>query len=142
MSAFHSFIPELTHYLYAWCGLIRGGQASQYLSEWAKLTKDKNLLADVKGVVIECNESPVQHALFNPKLSITEVELLEKELFALQNKTVISVTTPKQGEIISGVFLHPKRDGSYRLILNLKNPRMRWWNIIILKWTHFSWTLG
>ena len=120
MSAFHSFIPELTHLLHTWCGLFIGGQASQYLSEWEKLTKDKTLLTDIKGITIECNEPPIQHVLFKPKLSLTEAKRLEKELVILKDKAVIGMTTPKQGQIISGVFLHPKKDGSYRLILNLK----------------------
>ena len=76
------------------------------------------MLVDIRGIRIECSETPVQHALFNSK--VTDVRLLEQEILALQNKGVIRMTTPDQGQIISGVFLHPKKDGSYRLILNLK----------------------
>lgn len=74
----------------------------------------------MSGVKIECYETPVQHIFKRPQIGQTENELLQHEISKLQSKDVIRITKPEVGHILSGVFLHPKKDGSYRLILNLK----------------------
>ena len=50
------------------------------------------------------------------------------------HKSIINkVITDVPDQIVSSIFLRPKKDGNYRLILNLKNL-MKILNIIILKW--------
>ena len=110
----------LKQHLHAWCKLFVGGQASHYWTEWAKLTNDNHLLADIRGIKIDCNEIPVQHWLKHSQRDETKTELLANEILPLQSKQVIERTTTQLGHILSGIFLHPKNDGSYRLILNLK----------------------
>ena len=45
---------------------------------------------------------------------------MENEIKTLLQKGVIVKCPPEKGEILSPVFLRPKSDGTYRLILNLK----------------------
>ena len=45
---------------------------------------------------------------------------IEGELHAIMTKSVVKESFPEQGEIISAIFLRPKQDGSFKLILNLK----------------------
>ena len=50
----------------------------------------------------------------------TELKFIQTEISKLQDKGVIQKTQHEAGDYISPIFLTPKSDGSYRLILNLK----------------------
>ena len=50
-----------------------------------------------------------------------EQEVIDNEIDKLLTKGVISETTHCPGEYISTIFIRPKKDGGFRLILNLKN---------------------
>ena len=98
--------------------------------------KLKSWYRHFKGITIECNEPPLQHVLLKLKLTLTEAQLLEKELVTLNNKAIISMTIPKQGQIISGVFFIQKGMALTDLFLTLKNL-MPWYSITTLKWIPF-----
>ena len=51
----------------------------------------------------------------------TEVVIIDKQIEKFLQTGVIETTTHCEGEYISNIFIRPKKDGSYRLILNLKN---------------------
>ena len=53
--------------------------------------------------------------------SLQEQHIIQNEIDKLLEKGVIKETTHCEGEYISTIFIHPKKDGTYRLILNLKN---------------------
>ena len=46
---------------------------------------------------------------------------MENEIAKLVLKGVLIESSHEQGEFLSTVFLRPKKDGTHRLILNLKN---------------------
>ena len=48
------------------------------------------------------------------------IPLVNEEILKLENLGVIVQTNHEKGEIISPIFVRPKSDGSYRVILNLK----------------------
>ena len=52
--------------------------------------------------------------------NIHEHAIVEKEIHTLLEKGVIQGSLHEPGEFISPIFLRPKSDGSYRMILNLK----------------------
>ena len=54
--------------------------------------------------------------------SAAENDIISKEVANLLQKAVIVETIHEPGEFISSVFVRPKKDGSHRMILNLKNP--------------------
>ena len=56
----------------------------------------------------------------NPKFSATETLAIDFELERLLAKEVIEPTRHEPGEIISPIFVREKKDGRFRLILNLK----------------------
>ena len=64
-------------------------------------------------------DTPKQHS-FNQKFNKNETRHLQKVLQEMENKKIIEVTARQPGQILSSIFLRPKKDGSYRLILNLK----------------------
>ena len=97
------------------------GKISQFYHNWTSLTKDKFILDIVKaGYKIEfktepcegCNQRPLY---FNEKEQGIISELITK----FEQKGVIKESKHETGEILSHIFIRPKQDGSYRLILNL-----------------------
>ena len=60
----------------------------------------------------ECNRLPIN---FNSK----EQEIISNLLSKFESKGIIVETEHEAGEIVSHIFIRPKPDGTYRLILNL-----------------------
>ena len=50
-----------------------------------------------------------------------EREFIDMEICRLQSKNIIVETTHCPGECVSSIFVRPKKDGTHRLILNLKS---------------------
>ena len=55
------------------------------------------------------------------KFTDWESSLMGQEINKLHQKGVIEDTNHSHVEFLSNVFLRPKKDGSFRMILNLKN---------------------
>lgn len=101
---------------------FQAGQITDHIEQWRNLTSDPEILETVAGQSIEFTQTPVQiKPPFQPKWSQEEAEFIDSEIFSLLGKGVIQQSKHETGEFISSVFLRPKRDGSYRMILNLKS---------------------
>jgi hypothetical protein len=75
----------------------------------------------VKGVIIDFDTAVQQIKLPKPiKFSATENNAVDVELTKLLAKHVIQPATHSPGQFISNIFLREKRDGSHRVILNLR----------------------
>ena len=59
---------------------------------------------------------PPKQIYFSP----SEGEIITKEISKLLHKGVLEKTEYAVGDFLSTIFVRPKKDGSYRLILNLK----------------------
>jgi len=97
------------------------GSIKNHLGEWGKLTNDPTILSAVSGYKIEFYSIPVQteeprQSRFSAKKSVA----LHQELDKLLDKGVIERSEHEAGEFISTVFLRPKKNGTFRLILNLE----------------------
>ena len=97
------------------------GKISRFFQNWTNLTQDQFILNIVKeGYDIEfesepcalCNRKPIN---FNTKEQQIISELLKK----FEDKGIIVESEHEPGEILSNIFIRPKQDGKYRLILNL-----------------------
>ena len=64
---------------------------------------------------------PCQYSRSNYSLSAKENEVISTEIKKLLKKKVIVHGTTEYNEFISGIFTRNKKDGSKRMILNLKN---------------------
>ena len=62
----------------------------------------------------------MQHNFKQTKFAPEEEAIIRSEISSLLAKQVIEPAEHEPGEIISNIFLRPKKDGSHRLILNLK----------------------
>ena len=89
------------------------------MSLWRTITSDYFILSVVKGVRIEFAIYPKQiprEYYFNA----TEVIIINNQIEQFLETGITEKTTHSKGECISNIFIRPKKDGSYRLILNLK----------------------
>ena len=69
---------------------------------------------------IEFCDKPIQHYLPKSERSEREIQIIPDEINKLLTKGAIEVTGHSDNEIISDIFLRDKKDGSHRMILNLK----------------------
>ena len=87
-----------------------------------KYTSHTFILDIIKsGLKLDYNEISFQHCCNNFPLSKEEMSITNSEIQKLRSKKVIINTDKRTGDYISGVFTRSKKDGSHRMILNLKN---------------------
>jgi hypothetical protein len=113
VSEFVDFVPYVVEYLQQRCHEFVAGQVADHFKKWVALTNDKEILSDIVGMIIQCDEIPTQHRLFDPKRRKHEQSLINQEIEKLVQKQVIAPVRPEPDQILSGIFLHPKKNGSY-----------------------------
>lgn len=113
VSGFGNFLPNLVNYLQMLCNTFQAGQVAAHFAAWRTLTNDKILLSDVLGAAIECTATPVQHKLPKQIFSEHEYPIVRQEVHKLLEKRVITKVSPVSGQILSNVFLRPKKDETY-----------------------------
>ena len=97
------------------------GRLKQFVSVWQTITSDYFILSSIKGVKIEFVEYPKQTMIPREyNFDATELVIIDRQIEKFLQTGVIEKTTPCEGGYISNIFIRPKKDGSYRLILNLK----------------------
>lgn len=64
---------------------------------------------------------PEQHNMWSSVFNRIQNAIVDNEIEALISKGVIKRSSHKPGEFISPIFLRPKPDGTYRMILNLQD---------------------
>ena len=98
----------------------RAGQIKNHVKQWKEVSTDSWLISTIQGVEIPFLEEPVQVSEPHPyKLSKEECTFVNKELGRMLDKGIVEKTEPSHGQVISNIFLRPKKDGSYRMILDL-----------------------
>lgn len=121
VSKFQNYLPYLVKYLTEACQMFKAGQVAVCYEAWKEISNDGMILSYVLGTKIELTEEPLQNRL--PAQLFTEKEhvIIENEILKLLKKGVIREAPNTTGQILSNIFLRPKKDGTYRLILNLKH---------------------
>ena len=110
---------------------IAGNVKNQYFN-WLKITSDKTILNMVKGCIIDFESPPTQTYQPDCKFSVEEHGIVRGEIIKLLDKQVIVPSTHEKDEFVSPIFLRPKKDGSHRMILNLKRMNES------VKYNHFK----
>lgn len=101
--------------------LFKAGNIAKYYSLWESLTHDNFILNIVReGLKIDFFDMPKRHNPHQSHMSLSECNAVDKEIQMLLSKHVIVECNHKPGEFISPIFTRPKKDGSLRMILNLK----------------------
>lgn len=98
------------------------GRLKYFLSEWKLITKDHKILDMVQHCHLEFIELPSQHYNIPPiyLFNTREAKIIDNEIQTLLNKGVYEESQPLQHKVISSIFLRKKKNGSYRMIFNLK----------------------
>ena len=97
------------------------GKVKCYIQNWENLTKDQYILDILgSGYKLELDSKPTGCCQYPIHFSQKEKEVIKSLIDGLVKKGVIEKVQHEKGEIISNIFIRPKQDGSFRLILNLK----------------------
>ncbi|XP_068739614.1 uncharacterized protein [Montipora capricornis] len=102
---------------------FRAGQLREHVSAWESLTSDPFILDAIKHYHIEF-KSEVPYQAQEPRhiyASLSDKEVIDGEISKLLLKGVIERTCLTGNGFVSNVFVRPKKDGTYRMILNLKS---------------------
>ena len=100
---------------------FQAGRLKQFVNSWREITEDTYILDLVSHAHIEFTEEPVQK--IRPRqiiATVMEQKAIQLELTKLLSKKVIVKSQHCHGEFISPIFTRPKKDGTSRMILNLK----------------------
>ena len=119
---YESFLPSLVEVYRLEADDFQAGQLPYFVNEWRALTSDNEILETVTGQHIEFNETPVQiNPPFQPCWREKEACIIDTEISDPLSKGVITESVHERDEFISTIFLRPKKDGTHRMILNLKS---------------------
>ena len=98
------------------------GQIKYCLEIWKKICKDNILLETITGLKLPFYCEPQQFLLpHNKSFSLEESQAINSEIIKLLSSGAIVRIEKKDAKFISSVFAVPKRNGTFRLVINLKN---------------------
>ena len=99
-----------------------GARLQHFLLNWQAITDDPWILKTIRGYSLELTSTPGQHRPAPPiALNQEKSAALTAEIDKLLQKQAISQVEASPGEFLSPVFLVPKADGSWCLVINLQN---------------------
>ncbi|VDI81906.1 Hypothetical predicted protein [Mytilus galloprovincialis] len=98
-----------------------GGKVKTFLDNWMSLTSDNWVLDVVKGYQIEFEQIPYQNKEPNYlQFDKDETNMVQLEIDKFLQKQIIKPVTYIKNQYVSNIFTRPKKDGTCRVILNLK----------------------
>ena len=94
-----------------------------FSKEWEKITSDKNILQIVENCKIEFVDdiAPTKCKLYEPTFNLIESEVIDQEIKNLLKMGAVVKAILGPDQFLSSIFVRPKKNGEYRVILNLKN---------------------
>ena len=97
------------------------GHIKNFVKNWKNLTSDSVILDIVKhGLKLNFTSEIPSKGPFEYPRSKQDTSIISKEVEKLLQKGVITECNVEDGDYFSSLFTTPKKDGSYRTILNLK----------------------
>ena len=101
---------------------FKAGSLSDNIEFWKTITGDQYILSAVEGYELEFSSSPekLYNNCIQQQFSNSESTIITLEIDKLIKIGVIKQVSPVDGQILSPIFLTDKKDGSKRMILNLK----------------------
>jgi hypothetical protein len=112
----------------------RTGRVAMQASNWALITTDPWVLEQIRGHRIELMANPLQdRPPTETVLPVDRENMFTEEIGKLLEKEAISaVSEPQAGTFISRMFLVPKKKGSQRPIIDLRELKK------FVHWEHFK----
>ena len=101
---------------------FEAGRLKDYIENWRKITSDPVILDIVQHCHIEFSPGcdPERSFCFRQNFAANESEIIDNEIQKLLELKVLEEVEHTEGEYLSPIFIVPKKDGEYRMILNLK----------------------
>ena len=97
------------------------GNIHNHLSKWKSITSDAFIIDIVKsGLKLHFTDEPAQKICHNILITKAEKQIISDKIRKLLQKEIIYPCMREEGNFMSSIFSPEKRDGSYRMILNLK----------------------
>ena len=97
-----------------------GGKIREFKDQWKEVTESSWVFSVIEGVSIDHKQVefiPDKHEInFEPDMH----EAMSKEVTKLLDKKVIEKVCESEDQVVSNIFGRMKKDGSTRVILNLK----------------------
>ena len=122
VSDIENYIPALKTYLWAKHERFQAGQIKTKLNNWKRMTSDPEVLETVKGLKIKFDGNPMMCSQKEQRyFSENENHAVDEETEKLLKKKVIQKSCQETGQVVSPIFVREKKDGSHRMILNLKD---------------------
>ena len=104
------------------CDKFQVGRLKNYIKAWETITDNPEIIETISGVKLDFLDNPPScSTISNIGFSKIEETAIDNEIENLLAKQVIIKCVHESGEYISPIFVQPKHDDTYRLILNLKN---------------------
>ena len=99
-----------------------GGRLRHFLPFWRTICSDHKVLDYIKGVQFEFTQQVTQKKFPKPiHMSTEQIEFMDNKIVELvANGSIKKIDKPPKQGWISNVFLVPKKDQGFRMILNLK----------------------
>ena len=99
-----------------------GGNLKNHLPKWKNVTSDKFFLDIIENwQKLDLTDTPKSNSKFAFPLSHEEELIVKKEVALLKGKNIIAkANVTENNTFVSAVFSRSKKDGSKRMILNLK----------------------
>ena len=87
------------------------------------ITSDTKILEVINGYSIEFESKPFQNTVLKPiEFNENDTAIIDAEISdLLAKKTIERVTIFDEDEFISNIFVRPKKNGKFRVIINLKH---------------------
>ena len=99
---------------------FRAGNIARFVDRWCRVSGDPWIRETVKGVEIPLFEWPEQEREpFPYRLAENERVYVNGEIDRMVEKGVLERVDPVQGQFLSNIFLRPKPNGQFRMILDL-----------------------
>lgn len=102
---------------------FKAGRVREYVHEWTKITSDPFILDAVSNCHIEFDQIPdpaINSTRPYSSFTLTEQHIIDNEIGKFLSKGIIKPSILGPGDIVSPIFVTPKKDGSHRMIFNLK----------------------
>ncbi|MEW8548334.1 MAG: reverse transcriptase domain-containing protein [Candidatus Thiodiazotropha sp.] len=102
---------------------FEAGRLRYFADNWKKITSDDAVLDIVQHCHIQLKEgfNPINTTIPHRSFSVQEEQIIQDEIQKLLEMKVLIEVEHCPEEFLSPIFVVPKKDGEYRMILNLKN---------------------
>ena len=121
VSNYDTIVESLQKYFQMKADRFEAGRLRHFANEWQKITSDKNILQIVTGVKLEFLMTPTKQEVISTNYDSGTGEKIESEIQSLFKKGVITKCADNSDLVRSPIFLRDKKDGKFRLILNLRH---------------------